>query len=122
MCQISKQGSQTLFSAYDGSFALGFRILCILFFTKRDRLRENPAYRIGAQLAQCVFLVLFGRELSKVQILSYLRKMALLTVTVVYGGYIGEGYQGEISLYLQAPPSTMSGHLPYTEPVAKDDN
>ena len=48
--------------------------------------------------------------------------MALLTVTVVYGGYIGVGYQGEISLCLQAPPSTMSGQLPYTEHVAKDDN
>ncbi len=86
-----------------------------------DRICENPACRENAQVAQRAFLVprvencqspVFVIFMSKNHSTNYCRSLRRVNIS----------YQGEISLYLQAPRSTQSVHLPYTEPVAKGVN
>ncbi len=70
-----------------------------------DRICENPACRENAQVAQCAFLVpqvengqcpVFVIFMSKNLSTNYCRSLRRVNIS----------YQGEISLYLQAPRST----------------
>ncbi len=70
-----------------------------------DRICKNPACRENAQVAQCAFLVpqvkncqspVFVIFMSKNLSTNYCRSLQRVNVS----------YQGEISLYLQAPRST----------------
>ena len=74
-----------------------------------DRIWENPLYGINAQFAQCAFLVPLVRNCRSSDFVIYMsknlssncyRRLRRLVVT----------YQGEISLYLQAPRSTVAVH------------
>ena len=83
-----------------------------------DKIWENPPYGIRAQ---CAFLVALVKNrqssdlsisMSKNLSSNYYRRLRSLVVS----------YQGEISLYSQAPRSTWSMQLPFTESVAKGNN
>ena len=74
-----------------------------------DRIWENPPYGINAQFAQCAFLVPLVRNCQSSDFVIYMsknlssncyRRLRRLVIT----------YQGEISLYLQAPRSTVAMH------------
>ena len=86
-----------------------------------DRILQNPTYGTCAQLAQCAFLV---PQVKNCQTSNFVVAMSknLSSNCCHRLRRLGVSYQGEISLYLQAPRSTWSVQLPCTEPVAMGIN
>ena len=74
-----------------------------------DRIWENPPYGINAQFAQCAFLVPLVRNCQSSDFVIYMSKN-LSSNCYRCLRRLGVTYQGEISLYLQAPRSTVAVH------------